>query len=79
MNHAPIPELPSFLHKDDHKPVIEWIKTRPAHDYDGCVNSMSRWKWTWCDHGIWTHITVTDLAVTDENSVFEVPEDVDKW
>jgi hypothetical protein len=69
-------DLPSFVHKDDHQLIRDWISTRPAHEYDQCVNHMSRWVWTYIDQGIWSDISVKDAVVPDDDgSCFRIPVD----
>jgi|688.fasta_scaffold02313_8 hypothetical protein len=72
--------LPRLIHKEDVHLVKQWMATRPDHDYDNCVNSMSRWKYTYIDHGLCSNIEVIDLVVGGEGSVFSVPiPDVSTW
>lgn len=79
---AKIPtRLPSFLCEQDKEQVKKWMATRPARDIDNCVNSVSRWEWTYVNHGIWSDIRVRDRSMPqDENSQFKVdPGDGSDW
>lgn len=55
--------FPSFVNEEGQKAITEWIKTRPDHSHDTCVNRHARWKYTYQDHGIWGEVTVIDTAV----------------
>jgi len=68
--------FPVSLGETEKQAVIEWMKTRPAHDDDDAVNRHARWTYKVTDHGMWTDIVVVDLA---DGTEFEVPQDPDNW
>ena len=78
MNTTNIPrQLPSIIHPEDVDVVKSWMAGRPSDPYDQCVNSISRWKYTYVDHGLWSDIRVIDTVVKSE---FEVPvPDPSNW
>lgn len=64
------------LDDDQTSQIIEWVKTRPRHDLDTCVNSQCRWTFKLTDHGVWTDIEVVDNA---DGTIFTVEDDPDLW
>lgn len=56
-------ELP--IRCEHEREIMEWMLSRPEHDLDGCVLRGWRWKYEITDHGLFSHVTVTDMVNGD--------------
>lgn len=77
MNTTNIPEhKPSFIHEDDWSLITAWMKTRPKHSDDVCVNRSARWTYELTDNGMFTSVKVRDNA---DGEKFTVPLDFENF
>jgi hypothetical protein len=72
-----IPNPPRFIDPCDWPHIEAWMRTRPVHDWDTCVNRGIRWTYRITDDGLSSYFTVVDNA---DGSEFEVPDsDPSTW
>jgi hypothetical protein len=59
-------KLPFQIPEEWGEQIWNWIKTRPAHQLDSCVDRSCRWTFSYTNHGIWGHYVVKDNTTGEQ-------------